>query len=556
MIERQQTTWLSGSLGAMLLLLIGLAVLLPLALVIVDSVPRTVGGLETFRAELVSPPLQQAFVHSIAVALLACVLASVVAVPLAWWAARGPRAMYGMAGLLGIVPLAIPPFLGAALLERFAAAYNQTAWADVLGTLEVHGSRLALAVVFALHYFPLILFSLMAGLRRIPRAYAESARNLGAGPLTVWRRITLPLATVPYAAGAALLVLKVIEDVGTPLVLGADQLLAPQLLLQLGDPGAANATLPLTAVTLLLVSLIVTVLAWSALLPPLGTAVPPIDRPSRSAGRLPALLSTAAVLILALIALAPLLWLVLLALAAPWPTSFHPPAVELFADRTTTAITVTFAATSALLTTLLGLAATVVTLTRTRLANLVRFALAALFAVPGAVLAIGFMHLTELPGLLPAGRADPAWFALVLVVAFKQLPLAVHILMRPLARLGRGGLESARSVRGRGPGLYLGVALPAVGRALVAVLLLGAAGAALELSAALVLIKDPQTLAALHLFDTIRSAADGASWAAQGIPLVFAATVAGALGWILLYRRAGAPAPAKANHDPLLREPR
>ena len=53
----------------------------------------------------------------------------------------------------------------------------------------------------------------------------------------LFRRIVFPLAMPGYLAGAALVFLKVFDDVGTPLVLNVTNMLAPQAYLRITSIG-------------------------------------------------------------------------------------------------------------------------------------------------------------------------------------------------------------------------------------------------------------------------------------------------------------------------------
>ena len=65
----------------------------------------------------------------------------------------------------------------------------------------------------------------------------ESAQNLGASGWRLFRRIVFPLALPGYVAGASLVFVKVFDDLGTPLVLGVTNMLAPQAYLRITSVG-------------------------------------------------------------------------------------------------------------------------------------------------------------------------------------------------------------------------------------------------------------------------------------------------------------------------------
>ena len=83
-------------------------------------------------------------------------------------------------------------------------------------------------LVQSLHYFPFILLNTAAALAGLDRSLEEAAQNLGSSGLRLYRRVLLPLALPGYAAGALLTFIRVIDDLGTPLMLNYTRLLAPQ----------------------------------------------------------------------------------------------------------------------------------------------------------------------------------------------------------------------------------------------------------------------------------------------------------------------------------------
>ena len=83
-------------------------------------------------------------------------------------------------------------------------------------------------LVESIHYFPFILINLSAALNNIDRSMEESAQNLGSSGLRLFRRIVFPLAMPGYVAGASLVFLKVFDDIGTPLLLNVNNMLAPR----------------------------------------------------------------------------------------------------------------------------------------------------------------------------------------------------------------------------------------------------------------------------------------------------------------------------------------
>ena len=96
-------------------------------------------------------------------------------------------------------------------------------------------------LVQALHYFPFILVNTAAALAGIDPAAEEAAQSLGChGSRLLWR-VTLPLALPGFGAGALLAFIRVIDDLGTPLMLNYTKMLAPQAYLRVTTVGMNDA---------------------------------------------------------------------------------------------------------------------------------------------------------------------------------------------------------------------------------------------------------------------------------------------------------------------------
>jgi iron(III) transport system permease protein len=132
--------------------------------------------------------------------------------------------------LLTILPLMIPPFVGALALVGMMGR-NGMITNFLQDFFIVIGSNISLeeglilpniaGIVFiqTFHLWPLIYLNTSASLSKIDPTLEESARNLGSSGFTLFRRITLPLALPGFAAGALLVFLWSISDLGTPIML-------------------------------------------------------------------------------------------------------------------------------------------------------------------------------------------------------------------------------------------------------------------------------------------------------------------------------------------------
>ncbi len=186
---------------------------------------------------------QESFVNSFYVAGMSVLLASVIAIPLAYFTTRFNFGGAVLIQTLGIVPLIMPPFVGAvAMLLLFGDNGSVNLLLDEwFGfTIPFMKGLNGVILVEAIHYFPFILINLSAALLNIDRAMEESAQNLGASGIRLFRRIVFPLAMPGYVAGASIVFLKVFDDLGTPLLLNINNMLAPQAYLRISSIGISD----------------------------------------------------------------------------------------------------------------------------------------------------------------------------------------------------------------------------------------------------------------------------------------------------------------------------
>ncbi|MPT41648.1 MAG: iron ABC transporter permease, partial [Achromobacter sp.] len=182
-----------------------------------------------FGAFFKQPLMQEAFFNSLYVAGWSALLASLIAVPLAYLTVRFDFRGALLIQTLGVLPLIMPPFVGAVAMQLIFGRSGSVnlLLQDWFGfTLPFMEGLNGVIFVEALHYFPFILMNLVVALRNIDGAMEEAALNLGSRGFRLFRRVIFPLALPGYVAGASLVFVKVFDDLGTPLVLGTTNMLA------------------------------------------------------------------------------------------------------------------------------------------------------------------------------------------------------------------------------------------------------------------------------------------------------------------------------------------
>jgi putrescine transport system permease protein len=175
-----------------------------------------------------------AFLSSLGYAVAATAVLLAVGYPMALAMARAPARLRPL-----LVAAVAVPFWTSLLVRTYA-------WIAVLrpeGWLNMVGARLGLPPLSLLHtdaavyiglvyaYLPFMVLPLYAALERQDEALLEAAADLGAGPWTAFRTVTLPMSA-PAVAGASLLCLIPItgEFVIPDLLGGSSTLMAGKLI--------------------------------------------------------------------------------------------------------------------------------------------------------------------------------------------------------------------------------------------------------------------------------------------------------------------------------------
>ncbi len=139
---------------------------------------------------------------------------------------------------LTLIPIISPPLvgvLGFTFIMGRAGTVNVLLedWFGLARPVNFVYGLHGVLLVETLHLFPMITLNVVDALAKIDPALEEAAESVGARPFTKLLRITLPLTTPGYVAGALLVFIWTFSDFATPLVLGVHDLLASQAYLNI-----------------------------------------------------------------------------------------------------------------------------------------------------------------------------------------------------------------------------------------------------------------------------------------------------------------------------------
>lgn len=168
--------------------------------------------------------LVRGLLNAAAIAIGVTMLTLVLSLPLAVLSVRYTFPGRGLLNGLLLVPLVLPPFVGAIGMQIVLGRYGpltQLAGGGTMGIDWIGRYRaVGVVVIEALHLYPVMLLNLQAALANLDPAMEQAAANLGAGRWRTFRRITLPMIRPGLFAGCTLVLIWSFTELGTPLMFG------------------------------------------------------------------------------------------------------------------------------------------------------------------------------------------------------------------------------------------------------------------------------------------------------------------------------------------------
>ncbi|MGR3636289.1 MAG: ABC transporter permease [Shimia sp.] len=486
------------------ILLIGLLIIPVFQVIYVAFLDPNTGALtlqnfvDFFRTSL----FRESFWNSFYVSAMSVVFATVIALPLAYITTRFNFAGSVVIQSLGFIPLIMPPFVGTVAMQLI---FGRNGTLNLL-IEEKFGINIpfmeglnGVILVQSIHYFPFILINLSTSLRNIDRSMEEAAQNLGSQGMRLFRRIVFPLAMPGYVAGAALVFIKVFDDLGTPLLLNVNNMLAPQAFLRISSIGISD---PMGyVISFILVAFSIFSL-WASFLVMRGKDYSTVQkgggglsrRDLRTGEKIAAYAVVAFILILVL---SPHIGLTLLSFTtiwsfAPLPDGFTLQNYVVMWENSKQFITntVIYAGIAAVLDVIIGTAIAYIVI-RTGIwgrKSLDYLATAAL-AVPGVVLGIGYLRVFHSIDIPFTDKPMASWWVIIaLALMIRRLPYALRACTAALQQVSLALEEAAESLGATKGSTIRRIVIPLMSGGILAGFVTSFATAAVELSATIMLV--------------------------------------------------------------------
>jgi iron(III) transport system permease protein len=465
------------------------------------------------------------------------VVAVIIALPMAILADRFAFPGKRIFSTLLLVPLVLPPFVGAIGIKQIlgqSGALN--ALLATVGLVDMdhpvdwlgHWRFAGMILMTALHLYPIIYLNVTAALANLDPALEEAAENLGCPPSRSFFFITLPMALPGLFAGCTVAFIWGFTELGVPLVFDFTRISSVQIFDGIKDLGKSPFPYALVAVVLLVTSSIFLIskrLIGNADLSTSGRAS--VGR--RKARPLRGFAMRACIALFCLViflALVPHLGVTLVAFSGDWYLSALPTSLTLehFQEALGHPVTLPsianslqYAGWATLLNLILGVAiAYIVVRTKIRGREWLDLLSMLPLAVPGLVLAFGYLAMTregelfhwlvDSPPFIPK---DSPILLLVIAYAVRRLPYIVRSAAAGFQQTN-ASLEEAAANLGAGPiTTMLRITAPLIAANLIAGAILAFAFSMLEVSDSLILAQEqrffPITKAIYSLFGSLGS---------------------------------------------------
>lgn len=195
-------------------------------------------SLQYFEMLLQSPLQRESIRNSFAIGVFTTILTTLITMPIAHLMVRYDFFGKSIAGGLILIPMIMPPFVGAIGLKQLLAQYGSLNLLLIkLGLISPlnpidwfgEGGFCGIVILQVLSLYPIMFLNLSAAMANIDPSLIEAAKNLGASGWRLFRTVTLPLILPGYFAGAIIVFIWAFTDLGTPLIFGYSRVVPVQI---------------------------------------------------------------------------------------------------------------------------------------------------------------------------------------------------------------------------------------------------------------------------------------------------------------------------------------
>ncbi|WP_217181902.1 ABC transporter permease [Streptomyces sp. AC495_CC817] len=228
--------------------------------------------------EALSPTFFSTFLNTLWIGILGTLVCLLIGAPVAYWiAVKAPASKRGL-----LLALVMVPFWTNFLVRTIGwqVILSPDGWLSQLlqgigiipGPLDVLYSRGAVLLGVVYNYLPLMILPLFVAFDRVSGPLREASKDLGAGSVSTFLRVTVPLARPGIIAGVLLVYIPLMGDYITATVLGGakgnmiGQIVASQF--QTAQNWALGSAMAVLLIIVIMLSIALAAgLLWLATLP-------------------------------------------------------------------------------------------------------------------------------------------------------------------------------------------------------------------------------------------------------------------------------------------------
>ncbi|MCL4488936.1 MAG: iron ABC transporter permease [Chloroflexi bacterium] len=508
---RNLSFWNLVTVGAFALLLLFLVY--PLLAVFQQSLTSKAGDLlDGYRKFFTQPYYSNSLTNSLLVSIPATIGSLLIGVPLAYVVTRYTIPGRALIRSAVVMTLLSPPFIGAyawvVMLGR-AGLLNQFLENFDIQAPSIYGPG-GLIFVFTITHFPFVFLVVSSAIRSIDQSIEDAARNLGSGEVKTFFTVLLPILFPSITAGVLLAFMTIVADFGTPMIIGESfRVLPTQIYGEFinemgGNPTMASAM----SVILILICLLALTLQryFAAKMSYNVQCVRPLE--TREPHGVSGVLMTAFACLVIFVSLLPIVIIFFSSFTkgrgSLLTLDFSLANYERILYNVPTAITNTFflATLSASIGIVLAMfIAYILVRGKTRMRGLLDSLVNLPMAIPGTVLAVGFIIVFNQPPLLLTGT----WMILVVSYVVRRLPYAVRACVAMLQQID-ASIEEASVNLGVPPmRTFARVVVPLMAPAILAGGIMTWVMTISELSSTILLYYGPFSTMTVQIFNNVFS---------------------------------------------------
>ncbi len=190
--------------------------------------------------------------RTLVISASATLIVSLFAIPLAYILARKSFPLKGVVEAIIDIPVVIPHSAAGIAILGFISRDSLLGGVASKAGLTLVGSPFAIGLAMAFVSVPFLITSARDGFSSVPRRLEDAASTLGATPLQVFRRISLPLAKRPVISGFVLMFARGMSEFGAVVIVAYHPMTTPVMIFDRFNSFGLDYARPIAAIFIII----------------------------------------------------------------------------------------------------------------------------------------------------------------------------------------------------------------------------------------------------------------------------------------------------------------